>query len=95
MPVRFSQHRVRVEELVALLGEQATTTLIRHCGGRRVPSPAQYLQALRRRLVVDDWLNHGFSRRDLAAKYGVAPSYVKKLVTQRTRQRHLLRAQDA
>lgn len=79
--------RVRVEELVALFGERTTTRLIRHCGGRRVPRSDQYLRVLRQKLVVYDWLHQGYSQADLAAKYQLSPSFVKRIITRHLNQR--------
>jgi Mor family transcriptional regulator len=57
-----------------------------HCAGRRKRTREQYLKAVRRVMVVDDWLNRGYSQRDLAAKYELSLPYVKRLIT-----RHLNR----
>ncbi len=74
--------RIPIEELVALFGERLTKRLIFHCAGRRVPTKEQYLKALRRMMVVHDWLNRGYTQRDLAAKYELSLPYVKRLITQ-------------
>jgi Mor family transcriptional regulator len=79
---RLPRSRIAVEELIALFGERVTKRLILHCAGRRVPSREQYLKAIRRMMVVDDWLNRGYSQRDLAAKYELSLPYVKRLITQ-------------
>jgi Mor family transcriptional regulator len=92
---RTSGHRIRVEELVALFGERMTTRLIRHCGGRRIPRYEQYLRVVRQRLVVYDWLNRGYSQRDLAAKYELSLPYVKRLVARQLRQRRRNATYDA
>jgi len=84
--------RISVEELVVLVSERLTKRLIFHCAGRRIPTREQYLKAVRRMMVVDEWLNRGYTQRDLAAKYELSPPYVKRLITQylnrRRRQGH-------
>ena len=80
--------RIAIEEMVALFGERVTRRLIFHCSGRRVPTRDQYRKALRRLMVVDDWLNRGYTQRDLAAKYELSVPYVKRLVTQHLNRRH-------
>ena len=79
--------RIRVEELLALFGTQTTKRLIFHGGGRRLPTKEQYLKALRRVMVVYDWLHGGYTQRDLAAKYELSLPYVKRLITRRLNQR--------
>ena len=86
-PTRIPTDRARVEELVALFGEAAATRLIRHFAGRRVPTYDQYLRAVRRSMVVQDWLHRGYSEPDLAAKYRLSLSYVRRLITRHLRQR--------
>jgi hypothetical protein len=80
--------RLRVETLIALLGPEDTATLCQFGGGRRVPSYAQFRAWQRRLLLLNDWLNHGYTHRALAAKYGLSIPVVKKLVT--TYRRRLL-----
>ncbi|HLY36852.1 MAG TPA: hypothetical protein VKU61_02375 [Candidatus Binatia bacterium] len=84
--------RIAVEELVALFGERLTKRLIFLCAGRRVPTREQYLKTIRRMMVVHDWLNRGYSQRDVAAKYELSLPYVKRPITQhlnrRRRQEH-------
>jgi len=70
----FPRSRISIEELVALFGERLTRRLILHCAGRRVPTRGQYLRTVRRMMVVDDWLNRGYTRRNLAAKYEFVPA---------------------
>ena len=79
--------RVHVEELLVLFGERATKRLIFHCAGRRVPTAEQYDRAVRRMLIVRDWLNRGYTQRDLAAKYELSLPYVKRLITRHLKQR--------
>ena len=74
--------RISVEELTAFFGERLTKRLILLCAGRRVPTRERYLKAVRRTMVVDDWLNRGYGQRDLAAKYELSLPYVKRLITQ-------------
>jgi Mor family transcriptional regulator len=78
--------RIAVGELLLLFGEQTTRRLILHCTGRRVPTNHQYLQAVRRMMVVQDWLHQGYSQRDLAAKYELSLSHVKRIITRHLRQ---------
>ncbi|TMB15725.1 MAG: hypothetical protein E6J59_19775 [Deltaproteobacteria bacterium] len=85
---RVPRSRITVEELVALFGERLTKRLIFHCAGRRVPTCEQYLKAMRRRMVIHDWLNRGYTQRDLATKYELSVPYVKRLITQYLNRRH-------
>jgi Mor family transcriptional regulator len=87
--------RIRVEELLVLFGEQVTKRLIFHGGGRRIPSAEQYQRVLRRLAVVHDWLNRGYSQPDLALKYGLSLSYVRRIITRHLNQRFRNRVQDA
>lgn len=85
---RIARSRVRVEELLAIFGEKTTIRLIRHCAGRRIPTNREYLKAARRIMVVQDWLHRGYSQPDLAAKYELSLSYVRRLVTRHLRAAH-------
>jgi len=38
-------------------------------------------------LIVRDWLNRGYTQRDLAAKYELSLPYVKRLITRHLKQR--------
>ena len=91
----FPRSRISIEELVALFGERLTRRLILHCAGRRVPTRGQYLRTVRRMMVVDDWLNRGYTQRDLAAKYELSLPYVKRLITQYLNRRRRLAAHHA
>jgi len=94
MTARTVRTRLRVEELILLFGEGATTRLIRHCGGKRVPSFDQYLRTLRRRAIVAAWLNRGYSKPDVARKYGVSLPYVKRVIARHLRDRYTLERRD-
>jgi Mor family transcriptional regulator len=73
--------RIRVEELVAFLDVDQVALLCDFAGGRRIPTPEQFEAWKRRVLVVNDWLNGGCSVRDLAAKYQLSESAVKRMLS--------------
>ena len=72
--------QLSVETLAALIGVKATANLCYLTGGHRVPLYDQYRAWQRKVLIVNDWLNHGYSQPALAAKYGVTPAVVKKTI---------------
>ncbi|HLK09793.1 MAG TPA: Mor transcription activator family protein [Candidatus Binatia bacterium] len=78
--------RLGVKELLVFFGQDVTTRLIRHGGGRRIPSQRQYRSVLRQLLVVRDWRAGGYSQPALAAKYGISLPHVKRILTQHRRQ---------
>jgi hypothetical protein len=72
--------RLRVETLVSLIGIQATTNLCCLLGGHRVPRRDQFRTWEQRVRLLHDWLQGGYTQRDLAAKYCVSTSVVKKTI---------------
>jgi Mor family transcriptional regulator len=80
---------MRVEELASFLSVDQVTLLCDLAGGRRIPKPGQVDAWKRRVLLVNDWLRGGYRPRDLAAKYGMSESAVKRLLTIARRQKIL------
>jgi hypothetical protein len=72
--------RLRVETLVALIGVKATANICYFVGGHRVPRYDRYRAWEQRVRLVHDWLQGGYTQRSLAAKYGLAPAVVKKVI---------------
>jgi hypothetical protein len=50
-------------------------------GGHRVLSYDQFRNWERRVRLLNDYLKHGYTHRDLAAKYGLSMPVVKRIVT--------------
>jgi hypothetical protein len=73
--------RIKVEELVAFLDVDQVALLCDFAGGGRIPKPEQFQAWKRRVLLVNDWLNAGYSARDLAAKYQLSGSAVKRMLS--------------
>jgi Mor family transcriptional regulator len=73
--------RIRVEELASFLSVDQVTLLCDLAGGRRIPAPEQFEAWKRRVLLVNDWLKGGYSVRDLAAKYQLSESAVKRMLS--------------
>jgi Mor family transcriptional regulator len=73
--------RIQVEELVAFLDVDQVALLCDVAGGRRIPTPKQFEAWKRRVLLVNDWLKGGYSVRDLAAKYQLSESAVKRVLS--------------
>jgi hypothetical protein len=78
--------RLQVDTLVALIGVEATANLCHFGGGHRVPSYDQFRSWERRVRLLNDYLKHGYTHRDLAAKYGLSLPVVKRMVTAFRRQ---------
>lgn len=92
MPTRGTRRPpVRAEELLALFGATIARRLIRHCDGRRIPSYRQYLSAVRRMLIVSDWQQCGFRMPELAAKYGISITHVKRIIYSHLRLRERMK----
>jgi|SRR6266404_5370540 len=70
--------RLRVDTLVALIGVEATANLCHLLGGHRVPRRDQYRTWEQRVRLLHDWLQGGYTQRDLAAKYSLSPAVVKR-----------------
>ena len=77
---------LQVDTLVALIGVEATANLCYFAGGRRVPHYEQFRSWERRVRLLNDYLKHGYTHRDLAAKYGLSFPVVKRIVTTFRRQ---------
>jgi Mor family transcriptional regulator len=73
--------RIQVEQLVAFLPVEQVALLCDFAGGRRIPTPEQFEAWKRRVLLVNDWLNGGYSIWDLAAKYQLSESAVKRMLS--------------
>jgi hypothetical protein len=72
--------RLRVDTLVALVGAEATRALCLIVGGHRVPRRDQFRTWEQRVRLLHDWLQGGYTQYDLAAKYCVSASVVKKTI---------------
>ena len=81
--IRMAKKRTRisVEQLVAFLDVDQVALLCDFAGGRRIPKREQFEAWKRRVLLLGDWLNRGYGVRDLAAKYGLTESAVKRFLT--------------
>ena len=79
MPQRRT--RIRVEELVAFLGVDQVALLCSLASGRGIPTPEQFEAWKRGVLPVNDWVNRGYSVRDLGAKYQLAERAVKRVLS--------------
>jgi len=79
-PTRRS--RVSIDALLLLLGAARTHLLVDIAAGQRLPSRDRFRRHVRRTLLVHDWLSRGYSSADLASKYGLSASHVRRLTTQ-------------
>ena len=73
--------RIQVEQLVAFLDVEQVALLCDFAGGRRIPRREQFEAWKRRVLLLGHWLNGGYGVRDLAAKYGLTESAVKRMLS--------------
>lgn len=73
--------RIQVEELAAFLDVDQVALLCDFAGGRRIPRREQFESWKQRVLLLRDWLKGGYGVRDLAAKYRLSESVVKRLLS--------------
>src|SRR5262245_3853107 len=73
--------RIQIEELVAFFDVDQVALLCDFAGGRRIPKREQFEAWKRRVLLLSDWLNRGYGVRDLAAKYQLSESAVKRMLS--------------
>lgn len=66
---------------MAFLDVDQVALLCDFAGGRRIPRREQFEAWKRRVLLLGHWLNGGYGVRDLAAKYGLTESAVKRMLS--------------